>query len=157
MDNPMPLVSKTTLVETLLRVIAASFEGFAPQFKLTPKWAINGLQQWVSGLGFSPQYWMRVYTLIAANSRLVPGAPGYREAASPFIASNLIALDLSTSASTGPGSVPPRSAPVLSPLISLWAPASSAHRRRLRLCEVDHTRSSPEERTKPRAANSLLA
>src|SRR5215831_5223981 len=91
MDNPMPLVSKTTLVETLLRVIAASFEGFAAQFKLTPKWAINGLQQWVSGFGFSPQYWMQgIYSY--SGKFPFPGAPGYREAASPFIASNLIAL-----------------------------------------------------------------
>jgi len=34
----MPPTNKSTLLDSLLRVIAASFGGFAPQFTLIPKW-----------------------------------------------------------------------------------------------------------------------
>jgi hypothetical protein len=37
----MAVANKIALVESLLRIIAASFWGFAPQFKLIPKWAIG--------------------------------------------------------------------------------------------------------------------
>jgi hypothetical protein len=38
----MAVANKTTLGENLLRVIAASFGDLSLQFKLIPKWAIDG-------------------------------------------------------------------------------------------------------------------
>ena len=38
----MPVASKTTLGENLLRIIAASFGDLPPQFDLVLKWEIDG-------------------------------------------------------------------------------------------------------------------
>jgi hypothetical protein len=40
--NPMAVANTTALVENLLRVIAATFGDLPQQFKLIPKWAIDG-------------------------------------------------------------------------------------------------------------------
>ena len=54
----MAVANKATLVENLLRVIAASFWGFAPQFKLIPKWDLGGICGAASSQA-APRYWQK--------------------------------------------------------------------------------------------------
>jgi hypothetical protein len=44
----MPAANRIALVESLLRIIAASFGDFGPQFKLILKWGSANHQQWAS-------------------------------------------------------------------------------------------------------------